>query len=545
MNDDKDEKPEELFEDEIEDFEAADSYQEASSDEIDENNDIENETLNDENNISGEVDDAVENNKTSENLTGEENPDDYDVLNAEESKKGDPEENKGAFINRNMIFLTVGGIILVFFFFSIFILPLLMKQKKPETNNALDKAGKIFIPDEYEEDELTDDDQRIFTDSNSAEDNNSNIDKNKTSIPAIDRARENNQAPVELPPNTISGVTGTGNQTVIQTNRNELQKEAHYIPLNKSTLFSNSGNNYPNSSSSGNGTGYGSYGSNNSPYGTGGQSYGQSYGSYAAGGQSYSQNYGQSLGPRYSSSVPSSLALQSMLGGNNYKNQNNQSGKEEFMNRGREGGAGNLQWNSDISLWKGTIIPAVLETGINTDNPGEVIATVTTNIYSSNDGRYILIPQGSRLFAEYNSDISYAQNRVQVAWNTLIRPDGLEIDLGSVNGVDTKGYSGYKGFKSEHPFEYAKAMGLIAIFSIIDTKANNMIDTNGNTYAQNAMSDMWQTQKNLNNKIIERALDVQPTIRIKSGTEVKLITNLTMEIPPLEPNPVTQKYVRY
>ena len=213
------------------------------------------------------------------------------------------------------------------------------------------------------------------------------------------------------------------------------------------------------------------------------------------------------------------------------------------MNRAK-GEGGKYQWNSEFSLWKGTVISAVLDTGINTNLPGVVKATVTTNVYSSNNGKYLLIPQGSQLFAEYNSSISYGQNRVQVAWNTLIRPDGLEIDLGNLNGVDAYGASGYKGFRTEHPFEYAKAIGLIAVFSILDTKANNMIGNSSNQYAQNALSDAYKTTKTLTDKIVDRALDVQPTIKIPAGKEIKLITNVTMDIPPLDPYPVEQRYIR-
>ena len=89
-----------------------------------------------------------------------------------------------------------------------------------------------------------------------------------------------------------------------------------------------------------------------------------------------------------------------------------------------------------------------------------------------------------------------------------------------------------------------KAMGLIAMFSIIDTKAANTINTQGNTYAQNAMSDAYSAGKKLNEKIVDRAMDIQPTIRIKSGTEVKLITNLTIDLPPIEPVKPEEKYAR-
>lgn len=172
------------------------------------------------------------------------------------------------------------------------------------------------------------------------------------------------------------------------------------------------------------------------------------------------------------------------------------------------------------------------------------MAHVTKNVYSSQNGEYLLIPQGSCLYGEYNSDVSYGQSQVQVVWNTLIRTDGLEINLGSMNGIDKYGVSGYKGFKTEHPFEYAKAMGLIAMFSILDTSVTKSINSTANTYSQNVMSDVYAQGKQLGNKIIDKALDIQPTIKIKSGTQVNLITNLTIDLPPMENIPVTEKYIR-
>ena len=228
---------------------------------------------------------------------------------------------------------------------------------------------------------------------------------------------------------------------------------------------------------------------------------------------------------------------------NNYTTQNNQSAKQQFANNNASGG-GNYRWNSLYSLWKGTVIPAVLETGINTDLPGVVTAKVTQNVYSSQDGQYLLIPQGSKLFATYNSSISYGQNRIQVAWDTLIRPDGLEINLGSVMGVDKKGFCGYSGWVSEHPFEYAKALGLIAIFSLIDTKINNTLANSNNNYVQNMIAETYNETRKLNNKILERALDIQPTLYKLNGSKVNLITNITMDIPPIEPFSAEQKYVR-
>ena len=217
--------------------------------------------------------------------------------------------------------------------------------------------------------------------------------------------------------------------------------------------------------------------------------------------------------------------------------------KESFFNSG-SGNGGNGSYLSKASLWDGTIISGALVTAINTDNPGVVIARVTENVYSSQDHSYLLIPEGSLLMATYNSSVTYGQKQVQVAWNLLIRPDNYRVQLGNMNGVNAQGASGYKGSVSNHPFETLKALGMVAVYSIIQTEVTNDINSQKNEYLQNAMTDVYSETTKLGNKIVDRALDIKPTIRIKEGTEIKLITNTPMELPPVEVNKATEKFVR-
>jgi type IV secretion system protein VirB10 len=132
--------------------------------------------------------------------------------------------------------------------------------------------------------------------------------------------------------------------------------------------------------------------------------------------------YGQGGTPGYGSS-------------SSYANQNDQSGKQQFYTAGREN-AGNGVWLGPATIWQGTIFEATLTSNINTDLPGEVMAVISKNVYSSLDGKYLLVPQNSKLFGSYNSSISYSQSRVQVAWHTLIRPDGYAISLGNMAATD-------------------------------------------------------------------------------------------------------------
>ena len=125
--------------------------------------------------------------------------------------------------------------------------------------------------------------------------------------------------------------------------------------------------------------------------------------------QGYSQNPYAQLPPDYRQNQDAFAA------------QNNQSDKQSFYDPGAAGGNITGSFLGDNLLWIGTIIPAVLETAVNTGLPGSVITRVSENIYDSRTGSKLLLPQGTILSAKYNSSVSYAQRRVQIVWDVLIR----------------------------------------------------------------------------------------------------------------------------
>lgn len=448
---------------------------------------------------------GVERQKTQDELINEAVP---------EVKKAPEKSNKAQFLNRNKIMMIIGGIAVAFILFFAVVLPSLSSGKKKEVEKiSLDKADAIYVPSEIYD---------IGADVPEYDSNSAMAQKfpppgtDEASEAIAEQEKETGQTPpepaykqpVQVPNQNYGG--GSSSETVT-TNRNEQQKAFNDVTLTP----------HDNPLTSG----------------TGNASYQQQADAFGRSADVYTPT-------TLNDSIDSYMQYISALTGETKTNP--QQSKQDFWKSSGGGtGSGNYQWNSDFSLWKGTVIPAILESGINTDLPGVVIAVVTENIYSSRDQKYLLIPQGSKLFATYDSSISYDQNRVQVAWNTLIRPDGLEINLGGVEGIDKTGMSGYQGNVSNHPFAYAKALGLIAVFSLLDTKIRNMTANSNNMYMQNAMSDTYAEAQSLNNKILEKALDIQPTIKIPQGEKVNLITNLTMDIPPYEYEPAPlQKYIR-
>ena len=214
-----------------------------------------------------------------------------------------------------------------------------------------------------------------------------------------------------------------------------------------------------------------------------------------------------------------------------YASQNMQDNKQSFYEKDRHGFASGYYLPQD-SIWSGTVIPAVLLTGINTDLPGQIKAQVSENVYDSQTGTVLLIPQGSILIAEYNSSVSYSQKRVQIAWNTLIRPDGYQLTLGNMNGVDNAGLSGVKGWVDDHLFEYVKAMGIISVFTAINGEFDaQMKALSNNQYAANLLQQNQNIINQLGSKLIDRALDVQPTIFVNNGQKVNVFVNKPLILP--------------
>jgi type IV secretion system protein VirB10 len=229
--------------------------------------------------------------------------------------------------------------------------------------------------------------------------------------------------------------------------------------------------------------------------------------------------------------------------GTSYASQNDQGGKMNFYNANR-GNAGNGVWLGPATIWQGTIFEAVLTSAVNTDLPGEVTAVISKNIYSSLDGRYLLIPQNSKLYGAYNSSISYSQSRVQVGWHTLIRPDGYAINLGNMAAADARGAAGIKGVINDHLFQYVKALALMSVFNIISSEFENSAGGTDNQYVQNIMANSQSVAAALGSKLIDRAMDVQPAITIKAGLKINIVANTTLALPPLAPYEVTMPYHR-
>src|SRR3546814_10302083 len=112
---------------------------------------------------------------------------------------------------------------------------------------------------------------------------------------------------------------------------------------------------------------------------------------------------------------------------------------------------------SPYVLQAGAVIPAALITGIRSDLPGQITAQVTQPVYDSPTGRFLLVPQGTRLIGQYDSGVAFGQRRVLLVWNRLILPNGRSIVLERQPGADAQGFAGLEDGVDYHWWDVAKA----------------------------------------------------------------------------------------
>lgn len=190
---------------------------------------------------------------------------------------------------------------------------------------------------------------------------------------------------------------------------------------------------------------------------------------------------------------------------------------------------------SPYELKAGSIIPGALVTAINTDLPGEVIGQVTENVYDSVSGNYLLIPQGSRLLGKYQSLVSNGQNRALLVWQRLIYPNGNSIILDGMAGTDQIGQSGLADQVDYHLDKLVEATVLSTALAYAGNLARDPHSTNGNGVGDVIGDTVAQQADRVGEKFIDRELDVQPTITIRSGWPLRALVNKDMILEPYQP----------
>ena len=174
---------------------------------------------------------------------------------------------------------------------------------------------------------------------------------------------------------------------------------------------------------------------------------------------------------------------------------------------------------SPYILQAGAVIPAALITGIRSDLPGQITAQVTENVYDSPTGSLLLIPQGTRIIGQYDDGVTFGQRRVLLVWNRLILPGGRSIVLERLPGADASGYDGLEDGIDYHWWDLMKAAGLSTLLAVGAELATSDEDRLIRAIRDGAQDTVNQAGQ----QIVQRQLQVAPTLTIRPGFPVRII----------------------
>ncbi|MFC3077847.1 TrbI/VirB10 family protein [Phenylobacterium terrae] len=188
---------------------------------------------------------------------------------------------------------------------------------------------------------------------------------------------------------------------------------------------------------------------------------------------------------------------------------------------------------SPYELKAGTILPATLLTGIDTEGAGPVVATVTQNVFDTVSGRHLLVPQGTRLIGRHDGDSRYGDRRAFLVWERLILPNGKSLLLDKEPGVDAQGAVGVRGRVDRRLLPLMGAALLAGAVTTLGEVARGEDDGGGFWGDAGDAASIEAAQ--VGGRLIDRELDVRPAIRLRPGAHVRVLITRDLILEPYRP----------
>ena len=209
----------------------------------------------------------------------------------------------------------------------------------------------------------------------------------------------------------------------------------------------------------------------------------------------------------------------------------------EFYKQGTNENTGSLyrieKLKNPYTVLAGTIIPGVLINGMNSDLPGTILGQVSKDMYDTVTGEYLLIPKGTKLIGIYDTDTAFAQTRGAVIWQRMVLPNGDSMVIPNFAGSDKEGYSGFKDKKRSHYARvvWSSLLGAAAIGGLAAAADDN---SDKNTFRENTAQEMESNMSSVVNRIVDRNLNIAPTIIIRPGYKFNIIVDKDLILRPYE-----------
>ena len=179
-------------------------------------------------------------------------------------------------------------------------------------------------------------------------------------------------------------------------------------------------------------------------------------------------------------------------------------------------------------LFEGTILETVLLNRLSGDFNGPVECLVTTDIYS-HDRQHLLIPSGAKVLGEAKRVEAFGQTRLAVAFHRLIMPDGYSVSLDQFKGMNQIGDTGLRDKLNNHYFKiFGASLAVGAIGGISEAGSGGLLTQSG---TQSIEGGIGQSMGQTSQRILDKFLNILPTITIREGHRVKIYLSGDLDLP--------------
>jgi len=193
-----------------------------------------------------------------------------------------------------------------------------------------------------------------------------------------------------------------------------------------------------------------------------------------------------------------------------------------------------LQPLSPFELKAGAILPGALLTAVDTARAGPVVASVTENVFDTVSGRHLLIPQGARLVGRHDGESRYGDRRAFITWERLILPNGKSLLLGQQPGVDAEGAIGVRGRVVRRLLPLAMATLFAGAITTLGQAARDDGDDSGGLLGDAGDAASIEAAQ-VGGRLIDRELEVRPSIRLRPGAPVRVLIVRDLILEPYAP----------
>jgi type IV secretion system protein TrbI len=179
-------------------------------------------------------------------------------------------------------------------------------------------------------------------------------------------------------------------------------------------------------------------------------------------------------------------------------------------------------------LFEGTVLETALINRLNGTFAGPVSCLVTTDIYS-HDRQHVLIPAGTKVLGEAKKVEALGQQRLAVFFHRLVMPDGYSVSLDQFKGLNQAGETALRDKVNNHYLQIFGASLAIGILGGIAEAGTGNVFTN--SPLDQARAGFGSSLANSSMQILDRFLNVLPTVTIREGNRVEVYLSGDLLLP--------------